>query len=398
MKIDQILVEPEQSLLYMERLVNNGSPSRFSFQNTTSSGTCPLYVDRFYLSGIQDNHEYYTSYGNSECGFWDDDLIFLHPDWQGQPHDFPIIDTGVLAFPTSSSRTVKLDGYDVYIKLYYPGILGRISRELEEDHILSSIDINNLLFWGMRNGRLPDTFAFLPERGGKLYKKNSANIGYMIRESNPVGSRCSEIDALIPAFSLFSVDRENEDRPLIIQILERKSEELDYLLNQIFFPVIDCYFSCVFGIGIQPEMHSQNFLMGIDNNLDIKCIVIRDLESADKDIPIMERLGTLDGLKSRRIKCIDSSQYNYKIKHSFMFDHKLGEYFFDELISCVRRYGIDSERNLDRMIQSYVTEKYGAFTENFFPEDNRWYKFKPVLIDRTRMERPYVSLPNPKYR
>ena len=214
----------------------------------------------------------------------------------------------------------------------------------------------------------------------------------------PVGRQCKNICALIPAFSLFSKDRLSEDEPIIIQILKDKRDKDCFLLEQLIYTIIDCYFSCVFNGGIQPELHSQNFLIGIDGDLNIVSIVLRDLESADKDLTIMKQFGKVFHIQSKPYKCIEEQQYNYKIKHSFMYDHKLGEYFFDELLTCVQKYeSIQIERMQDA-IKKYVNQHYGILLKDFFPNNKLWYKFDNVLIDRAQENRPYISFPEPKYR
>lgn len=203
---------------------------------------------------------------------------------------------------------------------------------------------------------------------------------------------------MIPAFSLFSKDRENDDLPLIIQILNYKNVGTAYILDQLIFPLIDCYFMCVFNGGIQLELHSQNFLIGFDENFNVVSFIIRDLESADKDLAIMNQLGSPILIQSKPFKCINTQDYNYKIKHSFMFDHKFGEYFLDEFLYClVRSRGIDIEK-IQQQIKEYVNMKFGERLSDFFPEDGRWYKFARVLIDQTKSTRPYIACLNPKYR
>lgn len=398
MKLNKIISCPNSSLIYMERMVNDGSPSKFSFTYTTSKETCPLYVDKFTLCCAKSDIEDFIAFGSSNYNFFNENLILLHPDWRKQNTPFTVIDTIIQVAPTSSSRTVKILEKNTYIKLSYPGVLGRITRELRTEHILSSLDITNAFLKLIDSNLVPESFSFFPEKCGKLFKQESGDIGYVIRDGVPVGKKCKRICALIPAFSLFSNDRMYDDDPIIIQILTCKNKKIDFLLEQLIFPIIDCYFSCVFNGGIQPELHSQNFLIGIDEDLNIVSIVLRDLDSADKDLTIMEKLNFPFELKSQPYKCIDKQQNNYLIKHSFMYDHKLGEYFFNELLTCVHRYGIIQMEYIQNIIKEYVKQNYGDKLDGFFPMDNKWYKFENVLIDRTQKDRPYIGISNPKYR
>lgn len=398
MMIEQILTDPELSLQYMERIVNNGSPSNFSFAYTTSKETNPFFCTEFFLCCTKGSANNFIKFGESDYEYFNADLVLLHPDWKSKKTSFPVIDTDILVVPTASSRTVKVVGMDAYIKLCYPGYLGRITRELRTEHILSSIDITNAFMQLIHSDLVPDVFSFFPERCGKVFKQAGGDIGYVIRDGVPVGKQSDRIHALIPAFSLFSKDWQSSDEPLIIQILRQKRNRIEFLLDQLIFPVLDCYFSCVFNGGIQPELHSQNFLIGIDDELNVVSIVLRDLESADKDIEIMAQLNFPFEINSSPFKCISKNQYNYKIKHSFMYDHKLGEYFFDELLNCLHQHNVVSKETMQAIIRTYVNQKYGKKLIDFFPEDKQWYKFRNVLVDRAQNSRPYICFPNPRYR
>lgn len=398
MIISQILLNPKIELQHMERLVNNGSPSNFSFQYTTSKETCPLYVDRYTLCSVKN-----TCQDDIECIGKIPDYFrtmpyrfLIHPDWKYIKHDFELENTPISVAPTASSRTVLLLESDYYIKLHYPGILGRITRELKREHILSSIDVSSILDSLIENDSLPTEFAYFPEEGGKLFHSAHNDIGFVIRNSNPRGKNVDRIKALIPAFSLFSMDKTRNDSPLIIQLLALKSNPIDYLLNKLVYPIIDIFFGCVFKGGLLFEMHSQNFLVGIDENYDIVSIVLRDLESADKDLTIIKKNNLSHQIHSFPYKCIYSEQYNYAIKHSFMYDHKLGEYFFDQLLDCLENEAIIKKETVQNNIVSYL-HSLNYDLAGFFPKDH-WYKFSNVLVDRNQTKRPYVCISNPKYR
>lgn len=398
MIIKNILLNPKLELQRMERLVNDGSPSNFSFKYTTSKETCPLYVDRYTLCSIKnackDNTEFI---GKIPDYFRTMPYCFLiHPDWKYIKHDFKLENTPIYVAPTASSRTVLLLDSDYYIKLHYPGILGRITRELKREHILSSIDVSCILNSLIDNNSLPKEFAYFPEEGGKLFHSVHEDIGFVIRSSIPIGKNAGRIKALIPAFSLFSIDKTSNDSPLITQLLTLKSNPIDYLLNKLIYPIIDIFFGCVFKGGLLLEMHSQNFLVGIDENYDIVSVILRDLESVDKDLTIIKNNKLQHQINSFPYKCIYSEQYNYTIKHSFMYDHKLGEYFFDQLLDCLENEAIIKKEDVQKKIVSYLHSLDYDLT-GFFPK-NHWYKFSNVIVDRNQTQRPYVCISNPKYR
>lgn len=43
MKLEKIITDPAQALQYMERLVNNGSPSKFTFENMARKEYNPFF-------------------------------------------------------------------------------------------------------------------------------------------------------------------------------------------------------------------------------------------------------------------------------------------------------------------------------------------------------------------
>lgn len=399
MILDYILQYPFKSLLYMERLVNDGSPSLFSFKYTTSRETCPLYTSQFKICAMNDpSPDEIEDVGvlPAEFNVELNNVFFLHPDWRNVSVDFQIDTLDLYVSPTSSSRTVRALWSDYYIKLCYPGILGRITRELRKEHILSSIDVTRVLSDLIKRNNCPEKLSFFPEWGGRLYHHEFFDMGFVIRAASPYGNTAQKVKAIIPAFSLFSIDKESNDLPIIVQMLNRQSKPIDYILEQLIYPIIDIFFYCLLQGGLLLEMHSQNFLVGIDNNADIITIILRDLESVDKDMTIIDDLNLEIKLQSYPYKCICSEQYNYLIKHSFMYDHKLGEYFLDQLINCLVKYRLTKLGKIENLISVYVKRNYGHFLD-LFP-NGVWYKFSNVLIDRSSERRPYISYQNPKYR
>jgi hypothetical protein len=400
MLLKEIERNPIQSLSYMERLVNNGSKSMFTFENTVSRETNPLYTREFCLTEGKNDSAEILSFGDLHeelCELKLAGSVFVHPDWKYTKSSFSLEQSKAIVEPTASQRTVKVKYLPYYIKMAHPFILGRITRELEIKHILSSIDITCILNSSYLNA--PEKFAFFPESGGQILKTNEAEIGYIIRSAKPVGKNVDKIKYLIPGFSLFSVDKRREDEPLLIQqILSNKIDKKGFILNEIIFPLIDCFFYYVFSEGIQFELHAQNILFGVDSNFNIASCVIRDFESADKDMTIRTALGKEYALLSSPFKCISDKQYNYKIKHSFMYDHKLCEYFIDQLLlSVTDELGITIDI-LRNSIKEEVIYLYANQLNNFFPEDGCWYKFEEKTIHRTIPVRPYRSIPSPYFR
>lgn len=391
MKIEDIKKNPKKSLNYAERVVNNGSPSGFTEKNNTSPETNPFYTAEFNLARMI-NPDKLILFGNVPS-FIDRNSLLIHPDWKKNICNVDIVDTPIKVIPTASARTVRFSNYDYYVKLSYPGILGRLNRELNERQINTVIEISSILKEMIKNRTISPYFAFLPEESGILFKKNNFKTGCLFRDCKPFGVNVDKIEYILPAFSIFSKDRENpNDLPLLLQITKDKDKE-DYLLNQIIFPLMDIYFSCALNEGLILELHSQNVLFGFNKENDIVSIIIRDLESIDKDITIRKKLHKSDFIND--FKTISQTDYNYKIKHSFMYDFKLGEYLVEEILNCLNSYNLINKNEVIYKIKNYYLKKYFSLTNDFFPNDGKWYKFDKVEINRKTKERPYLKCDNP---
>lgn len=391
------------SLDYMERIVNDGSKSGFTNINTTSKTTNPFYSNGFYVLKYTSDSNCFESYGNLEKYDFQEknnNCIYLHPDWSEKPEfsnifSFGEVEKSYWVVPTSSARTVHIYNSNTYLKLYYPGIIGRLNRELKFPQLISGIEITKIFESAKKNHNLLPVFAFMPEPYGRILKKDKNEIGFLIREF-PIDI-CDMY--LIPGFSMFSKDQLSpEDTSIIFQLLYSQDNPIDYLLTQFCYPLIDIFFMCVLNEGLIPEMHSQNILFAFDKNWDVKRIILRDFESIDKDISIREELGKCIDFLEFPYKCISSSDSNYRKRYSFMYDHKLCEYLLDPLIQSATIYLNINSDIIKKKIKDYTHSNYSNILSKLFPEDGCWYKYPDSLIDRTTKERPYMSMGESIYR
>lgn len=398
-KLLEIEDNPKEALNYLERIVNSGSKSGFTDIHTTSQETNPFFCEKYRVKRLWANCEKITSYGELPdfcMSTKDKDFIYIHPDWLCQNNfwggDY---EDGEYVVPTSSSRTVKLLEGSYYLKLHYPGMLGRLYRKLEYPQLISGIELTKILNMVKENSQVPKMFEFMPEPCGKILREGNEEIGFLVRIYPDTLTDCYTI----PAFSLFSRDRNKEkDELLLIQILNLKENKEKYFLEEICFPLLDIFFYCAFNEGLIFEMHSQNVLFSFDVNWNVRKIILRDLESVDKDLTIMRMLEKSVNLNSYPYKCISKNDEDYYLRHSFMFDHKLGEYLLDPLVECVSDcFSIDSA-SLKKKIKDYIHSKYDNKFESFFPKDGCWYKYPNIEIDRATKMRPFIALDNPQYR
>lgn len=409
MEINSVLLKKEKSYLHMERYVNDGSPSGFDKVHTSSYETAPRsHYKSYNLLIIKfDESIEVKDIGSKDSHFISKGLMFCHPDnineeiFRNIKDSWEIVDTIEVA-PTSSARTVKVIDQDYYIKLDYIGYLGRIKRNLDHQHILSAYEVTKDICNGISKNVYCNYFGVLKENRGRIAYiplKNGSfyEFGYIIRDAIPHSNNTDNELFLIPGFSLFSTDTHSPyDEPLLIQLFKKSNKEInDFAYNDVFKPIIDCYFDSLCNHGFLMEAHSQNILFAINKNYEIKLIVSRDMESIDKDIPLRDYLGLKNEISSYNYKCIRDTDYNYTIKHSFMFDFKLGEYLLNPLFDVFSSIdGFNYEKTIDKV--KLLSRKYIAkLPENYFPET--WYSYENIKFEPNK-KRPYICHDTPKYR
>lgn len=404
MNLKQIINEPMKSLLYMERYVNDGSPSGFTWLNSTSCMTSPLGEQEYFCLDVLCGENEIDIIGEVPGFFskFGQKKIFIHPDMYEQYYrkNIRIEKSTLKVVPTSSSRTVKIMEFPGYIKLNYNGIIGRIDRSLTDVQAQASVEMTAYLKEALKK-TVYSRMAFLPERGALIYRdeEKTINFGMVYREEAPYGQRSREIKYMIPLFSLFSRDRYISDECLLVQLIkESQREPQEYVFNDLIFVIIDNYFELLLNEGIQPEWHSQNLLLGVGEDYSVVSLIMRDLESIDIDEDLQKMAGIKKKFKSYPYKYLNCNQYNYQIKHSFMYDFKIGGYVFKPIIECVCKYfGLNKEM-LEKMVREYSRQYIERLPRDFFPSNHNWYSFDNVLIDRTIEYRPYIENICAKYR
>lgn len=390
---------PSNAFDYLERLVNNGSKSGFTDIHNTSKGTNPFYSDGYrILKLIADNVE---TIGEIDTHAYQLDIeggIYIHPDWMLIPNNGVITDLfraieSEQVVPTSSSRTVRVANQDVFIKLHYPGLIGRLKRDLGFEQLISGIELTSI-FNNSRNNQ-PEFFDYMPEPYGKILHSGNNQVGYILRTIPPHLKKYY----LIPGFSMFSVDRQHPEHPTILeQVLEKRDNALEYFVYEICLKLIDVFFWCALEEGLIPEMHSQNIVFAFDTKWRLKKIVLRDFESIDKDITIRTQNDKDINFQEYPYKCIAQEDDNYLKRHSFMYDHKLGEYLIDPLVEEFCKFTNLNTCEVQAIIRENVRSKYSGRLAGFFPQDGFWYKYPDIEIDRSTSKRPFISMGTALYR
>lgn len=412
MDITKIFKDKEKAYIYMERYVNNGSPSGFS-KNTTSESTQPFNGNKTFPVKIIkfDDEIQVKEIGSTECYLLPDKSIFCHPDniehpiLQKNKQHWEIVGE-IEVSPTASGRTVKCVGENnFFIKLDYIGILGRIPRNLDLKRIQSAFEVTNIIKNAIKAGKMNTKFAllledygraaYLPTEEGKVYE-----LGFVLRNDRIYSANEQVKDlALIPTFSLFGNDlNEPNSKSILVQLFEKQDKPINkYAFEDILKPIIDCYFDTLINCGLCIEAHAQNMLVAIDSNYQIQYIVARDMESVDKDLPLRKFLGLPDDeIVAQNYKCLRESDYNYQIMHSFMYDFKLGGYLLDPIIELFKNtYDEFDEELIVSQIKLLAQSYIAKLPLDYFSEC--WYDYANVIHEQGK-KRPYVAHANPRYR
>ncbi|MDQ1593280.1 MAG: hypothetical protein QOG71_3907 [Pyrinomonadaceae bacterium] len=401
---------------YLERYVNDGSPSGFTAVNTTSPLTSPFGLNPWFnLYICTAPIERVKTFGQIPVypvdGLCDhDNWIFVHPDMVSRlsklsgPYTIFRCDR-LKVMPTASGRTVQIINYpgQDYVKLHYDGLLGRIRRDLPYKKAIAGPELARIIITAIDNGVLNNKLTLLPESGARTVVLSSSSemteCGMIWRDNRPYGLDIARAKYVIPMFSLFSYDRLSiHHPPLLKQILdERRSDPVDYVHEVLIAPLIRCYFDLIGMLGILPEWNSQNVLVAFNNDFSDASFVMRDLESCDRDLTLMSMLRLPYDCECHPYKCIDETQPHYTIKHSFMFDFKLGECILEPLLTLLHEYyDVDMAAERHR-VSEVVREVSGKLPANYFPKD-KWYSLDNVVYDIDDKARPYVEHTNPKFR
>ncbi len=410
--------------MYLERRVNKGSPSGFGGLNEKYN-----VAERYNPFSAHDNFELFSisndtseELGESknlrnECNI--PLAFYLHPETAHFLHSQKSIDvnnTGFFSEPTSSARTVLSN--DVFIKLHYDGLIGRVNRSINRKQALSSIELTQVLQRAIDSNILPADFYILREPYAKsIVLSDNYEVSCVFRETSPYPNN-KDIRWIIPIFSLFSKDLgQPADEYIIKQIIDISGIDAGrFLVEYLITPIIRNYFMALIKCGLQFEIQAQNCLLALDGDFNIIGTIFRDLESVDKDIQLIKdndlelysHSQTPNFFLSYPYKCI-WKHYRpgitdpYVIKHSFMFDFKLGIYVIQELVECCTLlYGLKKE-SINNEIKKITQEYINQLPPDFFPRDC-WYYYDNVVLDRKEDSlgrvppKPFKQQNNPDYR
>ncbi len=410
MKIFSIESNPFKSLIYLDRYVNDGSPSGFTEINKTSNETDTFSLNKsFKLFAIESRENDFEIYGSLKSNIpLESNQLYIHPDMKNRDSltGCKIVEVNNFTVsPTSSFRTVQIlsENCNDYIKLHYDAVIGRIYRQLYSKRAIAGVEISAIIKDCLLNDTLSNFISIFEEPFAKIFypptsKDEKDSWGMVWRNSKPFGKRSNDICYLIPLFSIWSSDRQNINEDKIgNQLFEIWGENAKQkLVFEILIPIIDTYFELVVRIGLQNEFNAQNLLIGFDKSWNVITIVIRDMMGVEKDLGLRDSLGLLTTFDSAPYKILSSDDALYITRHSFTFDFKVCDYVIEPLINLAVNQKISSRDYLIEILRERTKYWIQQLPSDYFPK-GKWYSHDKVLLTE-KANRKYIENKNPLLR
>ena len=391
-------------LIFLDRYVNDGSPSGFTEQYKTSEDTDPFGTKKSFNLFFTDinKEDFYTYPLNSEIeNPLLDGKFYFHPDMKNHSDLAKYTlreDTRFSVSPTSSFRTVKIlsETNSDYIKLHYDGIIGRINRKLTEKKAIAGVEISNMIKLGIDNGIFSDFFCILEESNALIFNTSKTSNedkswGMVIRKEKPYGKNADKIKYIVPLFSFWSKDRMNPNKTILGELLLKqwgRDAKYNYI-TKILIPILDFYFEPLVKLGFQNEYNAQNLLIGFDSDFKNTFIINRDMMGIEKDLPLRQGLNLSLDFDSYPYKTLKIEDYLYYIRHSFAFDFKACHYVLLPLINIAVNCKIANYDELLHLLRERTCFWVNQLPENFFPK-NKWYSHEKVLLT-IKQDRKYIE-------
>lgn len=409
MDAKNIFKDSINTYLYLERYINDGSPSGLTDKQKTSYDTNPYTgKDEFELLEFNDEDCDTIKIGKENDLFLRG-VNYAHPD----SLDSNIIKdakrklskSGIVVSPTASSRTllIRNNKKKGFLKMTYDkSKIGGSIRYLGYKACLASLEASQTIKKYIDNKQLPSTLSILLETSSKITKLELEDKifewGTIYREYDPYPKIDEEIQ-IIPAFSLFSKDKNKpNDEYLINQFIELSGENPKEYLWNIIKIIMDAHWNLLIKCTLRPEMHCQNCMFELKKDFKISRIIIKDMEDVDKDLYLSKYFGYNYEWKSYPHKCFEEGVREYKYRSSFMYDFKLGEYVLTPLIRVVsQKFGLSISK-LENQIKKYVRDNYLYLLPNdYFTTNGCWYYCKDIE-SKPGQEREFFEDFHPKYR
>jgi hypothetical protein len=407
MRLSAIIDAPSRSSDYLERYVNDGSPSGFSLSNQLSDATDPLGSKPYFhpLVPVDESSVHVEAFRSRFLGDPAPDIGFVfHPDMLDKATDagFQLRQGDHLRLvPTSSGRTARLlePRLPAYLKMSFSGVLGRIERSIPRHKAIAGVEISDEIL-ELSNSASGAIFGILPEVSARVAcpaDRADVEWGLVIRNFDSFPSPDPGVAIRVPLFSLWSRDRLAPNDPTLLEQIAAENFARAYSLalavcSSAIRTFVDLFTRC----GLLYEMNAQNILVECTANGEFSRLVLRDFNSTEKDLDARRSLGLSMVFASGHYKVISSQMEElYYVRHSFSFDFKLSTYVVEPIIKAILSIERGAGEELLRAVRSVADEEIRRLPCDFFPRDGAWY-LHPV-IDLVR-ERPYIKRFDPYLR
>ncbi|MBU0678980.1 MAG: hypothetical protein KJ626_12790 [Verrucomicrobia bacterium] len=411
MQLAQVIEQPIEALVHMERYVNKGSPSGFTFLHSTSPETAPHGPARpFSMPYVRLKANDCRVFGDADrvppamrAGNREEILYPIHPDILADVlaalGRSGSADGHLDVYPTASGRTVLHLGSEgaFFAKLHYPAMIGRFNRALPYRKWISNFENFREIASSVERGTAPECFAILREDVGIMILYDggeNSGMGMIYREFTPYPYGARRV--MIPLFALFSPDETSPSDPLLITgLLGGKGDPLRAAMTHLVTPLLDCFRFQAFELGLLPEYNAQNILLELDPLQGATRIVHRDMTGTFKDLAIRRERGLHTALNPYHATDLDTNPKECFARRSFAYDFKLGEYVFLEIESILAaEFGVRIE-DFRECVRAAFRVAVTQDTSSYFGAEDKWCGYEKVLPCGGR---PYAEYSNPKYR
>ncbi len=298
--------------------------------------------------------------------------------------------------PTASSRTVFVLGdkdAPHCLKLHFPFQITRSKRTLDHRTIQHSIAVSDTL---VRSGVAlkSNQMGFLLETLGISYKGEEDSWGTLVREMTPY-PRSERGQTLLPLFALYAPDATRPEDPRILkQLIEDSGQDpAEFILERIFFPLLENWVKVFLETGVVLEAHGQNTCFEYDERTGLGRIVFRDF-----DTYVHRETLEKNGLSPSGIMTFTNEKTETKPKgsvFSLLFDQAMRVPFDSIAAFAEEEYGIPKE-HLQTQCRQFLR---CIFPEGdlYFPDGGKVYNYKDrsVLEPGVKTQLVESDRPNP---
>lgn len=335
--------------LDLERFTNDGSPSGYTFKQSSSIPTTAWHgLPDYPLPIVQGERSWHLGdasllaalgiHPSEECPVHPDCLsrTAVHMRWNGSPWRH------IRVAPTSSPRVViEAPAARVVLKLHYPNKLGRFARPLLGEQLRFGVEVSSHVCHLKLNYSefLPELFAAEYEVEGYGKFENENRFGFLLRQA----SIATDEDLIwaVPCFSLLA--RRNVGllrRPLVEDIARWFETSPAAFFSEYFIPTLcKSVAEIVNCAGVWPEITAQNFFFALTMDKQLK-IIWRDFQGFFVDHGLLALNGYSGPLFDFTYHAIHVDQTQWR---SYLVD----DVFHHHIVRPILRlFGSDRDRKL----------------------------------------------------